>query len=67
MNILFTFKISCPVPHNELQQHYLGGTVAWGIGCFDAVPGVYVNIAKFRHWIDKIFEERNLETKYYTV
>lgn len=29
------------------------GSVAWGIGCRDAIPAVYTNIALFRDWIDQ--------------
>lgn len=57
--------LSCEIPHNEHGQYYVGGEVAWGIGCFEPHPGVYVNVAKFRHWIDKTFDHRKLEQKYY--
>lgn len=58
--------LSCEIPYNEHGQYYVGGEVAWGIGCFENnVPGAYVNVAKFRHWIDTIFEQRNFEQKYY--
>lgn len=57
--------LNCEIPHNKHGQYYVAGEVAYGIGCFDPVPGVYANVAKFRHWIDSIFDERKLEQKYY--
>lgn len=56
---------SCEIPQNPHGQYYLAGEVAWGIGCFDPIPGVYVNIAKFRHWVDKVFDERNIDKSFY--
>lgn len=57
--------LSCEIPHGQNGQYYLGGEVAWGIGCFDPIPGVYVNVAKYRHWIDHVFEQRNIEQTFY--
>ncbi|XP_055316160.1 phenoloxidase-activating factor 2-like [Sitodiplosis mosellana] len=58
--------LNCEIPNNEYGQYYVTGEVAWGIGCFDPVPGVYVNVPKFRPWVDKIFDERNYDKKFYT-
>lgn len=41
----------CPVP-NQFGKYYQTGIVAWGIGCGTTTPGVYVNVAHFRRWID---------------
>lgn len=43
----------CPIPNTE-NQYYQIGMVAWGIGCGGKnIPGVYVNVAMFRKWIDE--------------
>lgn len=56
--------LSCPI-HGTNNQYYQTGIVAWGVGCGDANPGVYVNIPLFRKWIDDEFEHRQLDTKSY--
>ncbi|XP_055372213.1 phenoloxidase-activating factor 2-like [Condylostylus longicornis] len=55
----------CPITNKKLKYHQ-SGIVAWGIGCGTETPGVYVNVAYFRTWIDNIFTYRNLDTSYYT-
>lgn len=47
------------------DRYYEVGMVAWGIGCSEGHPGVYVNVPKFRIWIDEAFAARKLETTYY--
>lgn len=42
----------CPYK-NESNRYYQTGIVAWGIGCGNNIPGVYVNVALFRNWIDR--------------
>lgn len=54
----------CPI-HGATNQYYQTGIVAWGVGCGDANPGVYVNIPLFRKWIDDEFEHRHLDPKSY--
>jgi len=46
----------------EFQGSYrVAGIVAWGIGCGQKdVPGVYVNVAKFKNWIDENIAKRIL-------
>lgn len=55
----------CQIEGSAEDQQYQAGMVAWGIGCNDPIPGVYANVAKFRTWIDEIFESRNLDKKHY--
>uniref|UniRef100_A0A182QS75 Peptidase S1 domain-containing protein n=1 Tax=Anopheles farauti TaxID=69004 RepID=A0A182QS75_9DIPT len=50
----------CPIPGTN-NYFYQAGMVAWGIGCGeDGVPGVYVNVPKFRGWIDDHLRQRNI-------
>ncbi|KAL7027517.1 hypothetical protein ACKWTF_005472 [Chironomus riparius] len=43
----------CPVD-GQVNQYYQAGIVAWGIECGKKdVPGVYINVARYRDWIDK--------------
>lgn len=41
----------CPIGAGN-NRYVQVGAVAWGIGCRDAIPAVYANIAIFRNWID---------------
>ena len=38
--------------HNK-GSWYQAGIVAWGIGCGNAIPGIYVDVAHFTPWIDE--------------
>uniref|UniRef100_A0A0A9VY28 Phenoloxidase-activating factor 2 n=1 Tax=Lygus hesperus TaxID=30085 RepID=A0A0A9VY28_LYGHE len=53
----------CPVKGKKYQYQQVG-IVAWGIGCGGEVPAAYVNVAKFRHWIDKHMELLGLQPEY---
>ena len=55
----------CPIPNGNHDQYYQAGIVAWGIGCGDVNPGVYVNVQMFRHWIDQQFDYKQLDKSYY--
>ncbi|XP_058836998.1 phenoloxidase-activating factor 2-like [Topomyia yanbarensis] len=56
----------CPIPGIP-TNYYQAGIVAWGIGCGElGVPGVYVNVAIFRDWIDQQLTQRHVEAKHYT-
>ncbi|KAK6642261.1 hypothetical protein RUM44_013984 [Polyplax serrata] len=55
----------CPV-HGSINKYAQVGIVAWGIGCGEHnTPGVYANVAAFRHWIDEQLAYNNLDTRYY--
>ncbi|XP_063911669.1 phenoloxidase-activating factor 2-like [Zophobas morio] len=55
----------CPIP-GEKNRYQQSGIVAWGIGCGDSqTPGVYVNVALFRNWIDEQMKSKGIETQAY--
>ncbi|CAG9807946.1 unnamed protein product [Chironomus riparius] len=57
----------CPVD-GKAGHYYQAGIVAWGIGCGETnVPGVYVNVAKFRTWIDQKISAKSLPTTAYNI
>ncbi|XP_068626106.1 phenoloxidase-activating factor 2-like [Battus philenor] len=41
----------CPIP-NQMGRYMASGIVAWGVGCGEAIPAVYVDVANMRSWID---------------
>ncbi|KAG5682575.1 hypothetical protein PVAND_011920 [Polypedilum vanderplanki] len=47
--------------------YYQIGIISWGIGCNSATPGVYVNVAHFRTWIDSQLQARNLSKRGYII
>nr|XP_018901507.1 PREDICTED: trypsin-7-like [Bemisia tabaci] len=56
----------CPI-RSRPGYYAQAGIVAWGIGCGeDGTPGVYVNVAKFRNWIDNKIEQHHLDTSAYS-
>ncbi|CAF4941247.1 unnamed protein product [Pieris macdunnoughi] len=58
--------LSCPLPYQE-DRYAVSGIVSWGIGCGQTGnPGVYVNVATFRSWIDENVARRGFDTKMYT-
>jgi len=54
----------CPI-ENRPNQFQQAGIVAWGIGCGTKTPGVYVDVALFRNWIDEQMAKEELDTSYY--
>ncbi|KAL4123183.1 hypothetical protein QTP88_015406 [Uroleucon formosanum] len=56
--------LTCPIK-NRPKQFQQAGIVAWGIGCGNETPGVYVDVALFKNWIDKQMARENLDTRYY--
>jgi len=57
----------CPVSEKP-GHYYQAGIVAWGIGCGeDGTPGVYVDVSKFRQWIDGKISGRSLPTQSYVI
>ncbi|XP_043269852.1 phenoloxidase-activating factor 2-like [Venturia canescens] len=55
----------CPIK-GDPTRYAQAGIVAWGIGCGDAIPGVYANVAGARRWIDEKMAFNNLDTFTYT-
>ena len=43
------------------------GAVAWGIACNLNIPGVYMNVAYFRDWVDHNVRNHGFDTSSYTV
>lgn len=56
----------CPIIDNPDRYEQVG-IVSWGLTCgvYNA-PGVYVNVALFRNWIDKQMFYNNFDTNIYT-
>lgn len=51
---------------NTSNSYYQAGIVSWGIGCKESnIPGAYVNVARYREWIDKVMRRMNLENDSY--
>nr|AAV91027.1 serine proteinase-like protein 4 [Manduca sexta] len=55
----------CPSEY-EKDRYVQNGIVAWGIGCGeDGTPGVYVDVANVREWIDGILLGVNYDVSVY--
>jgi plasma kallikrein len=49
-------------------HYYQAGIVSGGVECgIKDVPGVYVDVAKYRGWIDQQIEALDLDTSSYTI
>ncbi|KAG5670439.1 hypothetical protein PVAND_000703 [Polypedilum vanderplanki] len=57
----------CEAP-GHAGHYYQAGIVAWGIGCGENnIPGVYVDVGKFRTWIDSKIQAKGLPTTGYAI
>ena len=58
----------CPDPNKKAEENRFiqNGIVAWGIGCEEAIPAVYTNVAALRQWIDDTIRFIGLDTNTYT-
>lgn len=54
----------CKIP-NTSHSYYQSGIVSWGIGCKQSIPAAYVNVARYRDWIDKVMHKMNFESNSY--
>lgn len=55
----------CPI-QGSYEHYYQAGVVAWGVGCGEnQIPGIYVDVAHFRSWIDQEMHKRQLDNKSY--
>lgn len=55
----------CPIGATSDNRYAQVGSVAWGIGCHDAIPGVYTNVILFRSWIDNVVRTLGFDTTVY--
>lgn len=54
------------IVNDSPNRYYQAGIVSWGVGCKEPkVPAAYVNVAAFRHWIDRQMASHKLDTHYY--
>lgn len=56
--------LACPIK-GDPHRFYQVGIVSWGIECGHDYPGIYVNVPRFRNWIDEQFRENKLESRFY--
>lgn len=57
----------CPI-ESERGRYQQNGIVAWGIGCGeDGTPGVYVDVANLRDWIDDVVAGKGYNTRSYSI
>ncbi|XP_073963799.1 phenoloxidase-activating factor 2-like [Choristoneura fumiferana] len=56
----------CPIGYDK-DRYVQYGIVAWGIGCGDKTPGVYVDVAKLRSWIDDKVAGQGFDPNVYTL
>lgn len=57
--------LACPIK-GQPNRYYQAGIISWGIGCGQQnIPGVYVDVAKFRQWIDQQMKQYGLSTHLY--
>ncbi|XP_052860046.1 phenoloxidase-activating factor 2-like [Anopheles cruzii] len=54
----------CPM-HGSSTRYYQAGIVAWGIGCGDKVPGVYVDVPSVRDWIVNNLQSLSVNRMFY--
>lgn len=55
----------CPIKHSADGRFEQIGIVSWGLTCgLQNTPGVYVNVALYRMWIDDIMNQNNFLTNY---
>lgn len=58
--------LACPIGLPSENRYQQSGIVAWGIGCNDAVPAAYANVALARDWIDQQMLANGFGTTTYT-
>ena len=56
----------CPVGPASQNRYAQSGIVAWGIGCNEARPAVYANVALARNWIDTQMRNKGFDPSVYT-
>ncbi|XP_037047744.1 phenoloxidase-activating factor 2-like [Bradysia coprophila] len=55
----------CKIP-NSVDSYYQSGIVSWGIGCKQSnIPAAYVDVSRYRDWIDKVMNRMNLDRNFY--
>ncbi|XP_037918151.1 phenoloxidase-activating factor 2-like [Hermetia illucens] len=53
----------CPTSGKENQYSQVG-ILAWGLGCSDEIPTVFVNVGLFREWLDRQLASIDSEGKF---
>lgn len=57
----------CEIPSSS-DHYYQAGIIVGGVGCGEKdVPGFYLDVAKYRDWIDDKVSQLDFDVRSYTI